>query len=163
MLSISRWIAVLFLVCPVELFAFQQMLPDFSLKDPANKTFTKKDVLAEGAVFVVTAPIMRNQKAQEGWEKYLSGKKSGKGKLILLEDMSPSMFKKTALKRMKEEYEPGKEPILLIDPKGQLREKLGVKKKETVVLVYNKDGKLVFNTTEKPSAKGADKIWGSIK
>ncbi len=33
-------------------------LPEFSLKDPVGKVFTKKDILQNGAVFVVTAPIL---------------------------------------------------------------------------------------------------------
>lgn len=50
-------------------------LPEFSLKDPRGKAFTKKDILNNGAVFVVTAPILSKQKEQEDWAKYLKAAK----------------------------------------------------------------------------------------
>jgi hypothetical protein len=139
-------------------------LPEFSLKDPAGKVFTKKDILKNGAVFVVTAPILSNKKEQEDWTKYLIGTKhTGKGRLILLEDMSPSSFKGTALSEMKKQSDPGKDPLLLIDPKGEMRKKLGVEQKETNVLVYDKEGRRVHEERGKPSQESASRIWKSLK
>jgi hypothetical protein len=139
-------------------------LPEFSLKDPTGRVFTKKDILKNGVIFVVTAPILSNKKEQEDWTKYLlETKQKGKGRLILLEDMSPSSFKGTALKEMKKESDPGKDPLLLIDPKGELRKALGVEKKDTIVLVYDKEGKRVHEERGKPSQESASRIWKSLK
>lgn len=139
-------------------------LPEFSLKDPRGRVVTKKDIVKNGAVFIVTAPILSNKTEQEDWTKYLLGtKQKNKGRLILLEDMSPSSFQKTALREMKKESDPNQDPLLLIDPKGELRKKLGVEEKDTVVLVYDKDGKCVYAEREKPSQEGASRIWKSLK
>ncbi|OHD70802.1 MAG: hypothetical protein A2W19_07715 [Spirochaetes bacterium RBG_16_49_21] len=117
-------------------------LPEFSLKDPRGKAFTRKDILKNGAVFVVTAPILSNKKEQEDWAKYLKAMKHrNKGRLIFLQDMSPSSFKGKALSEMKRKSDPGIDPLLLIDPKGEMRRKLGVEKEDTIVLVYDKKGR----------------------
>ncbi len=134
-------------------------LPEFALKDPRGKAFTRKDILENGAVFVVTAPILSDKKDQEEWAKYLKATKKGKGRLIFLQDMSPSSFKGKALSEMKKKSDPGKDPLLLIDPKGETRGKLGVKKEATVVLVYDKKGRLVHEERGKPNQKSASRIW----
>ncbi len=138
-------------------------LPEFSLKDPRGKAFTRKDILGNGAVFVVTAPILSDKKDQEEWAKYLKAAKKGKGRLIFLQDMSPSSFKETALSEMKKKSDPTIDPLLLIDPKGEMRGKLGVEKEATVVLVYDKKGSLVHEEKGKPNQKSASRIWKSIE
>lgn len=139
-------------------------IPQFSLKDPAGKTHSTDTIIKEGSVIVVTAPILSNQGAQEGWsDQLLKAKGSNKASLVFLEDMEPSNFKGKALKEMKKEYKPGQPPILLIDEKGDVREKMGVEKKKTVVLVYDSDGKLVHRVDAKPSANLAKQIWGKAK
>lgn len=140
-----------------------QTLPKFSLKDPAGRTFTEKDFSNDGVIVVVTAPILSCEDTQREWDRLFDKARPGKkGRVLFVEDMSPSMFKKKALQAMKKEYEPGKEPILLIDPQGKLRKQLGVKLKETAVLVYDRDGKLVHNECSKPSQQGAYEIWKAI-
>ena len=37
-------------------------------KDPMGKTFTRDSLAKDGVVLVVTAPILRNKGAQEGWD-----------------------------------------------------------------------------------------------
>lgn len=139
-------------------------LPEFSLKDPRGKAFTKKDILKNGVIFVVTAPILSNKKEQENWANYLNAEKhNSKGRLIFLQDMSPSSFKGMALKEMKKKSDPGKDPLLLIDPKGDMRKKLGVKKEDTVVFVYDKKGRRVHEERGKPSQKSASQIWKSLE
>ncbi len=133
-------------------------LPSFSLKDPSGKIFTDKDISKEGVVLVLTAPILSNKDEQEGWDKYLGAIKSGKATLVFVEDMGPSAFKSTALKRMEKEYAPGQEPILLIDENGSLRKKLGVAEKNTVVFVYDGDGNEVLVETGDPSAESGKRI-----
>lgn len=143
--------------------SFAPTLPSFSLKDPVGKTFTQ-NLSKEGLVLVVTAPILKNKGAQEGWNKVLSKAKSGsQAKWVFVEDLEPSFFKNMAIHGMKKGYEPGKEPILLVDSKGTLRRALGAPEKKTVVLVYNRDNKLVYSETEKPSALAAETIWKKVK
>jgi hypothetical protein len=139
-------------------------LPNFSLKDPRGKIFTKKNILTSGVIFVVTAPILSDKKEQEDWAKYLkAARHKGKARLIFLQDMGPSSFKGMALDEMKKLSAPGIDPLLLIDPKGDMRKKLGVKEEATVVLVYNKKGKLVHRERGKPTQKGAAQIWKSLE
>jgi hypothetical protein len=139
-------------------------LPEFSLKDPDGRTFTRKDILKNGAVFVVTAPILSNRNDQEEWAKYLkAAKHKGKGRLIFLQDMSPSSFKETALKEMKKQSEPDIDPLLLIDQKGVMRRKIGVEKEDTIVLVYDKKGKCIHEEKGNPSQKSASLIWKSLE
>lgn len=143
--------------------SYAQTLPDFSLKDPAGKKQTKSAVAKKGVLVVVTAPILSNKDEQEGWSKYLTETKKGhEGHIVFLEDMNPSSFKGKALNAMKKDYEPGKDPILLVDQKGSLRKKLKVPEKKTVVLAYNKEGKLVASEEGKPNAESAAELWKKI-
>src|SRR3990172_8324137 len=85
---------------------------------------------------------LQKKKEQEDWDKYLKAMKHrNKGRLIFLQDMSPSSFKGKALSEMKRKSDPGIDPLLLIDPKGEMRRKLGVEKEDTIVLVYDKKGR----------------------
>ena len=139
-------------------------LPEFSLQDPRGKVFTKKDILGDGAVLVVTAPTLSNKKDQEDWAQDLKEtKKKGRGRLVFLEDMSPSAFKGKARSEMKKRDDPGEDPLLLIDPEGELRKKLGVEEGDTVVLAYDKKGRLVHEERGKPSQKSASQIWKSLE
>ncbi len=93
----------------------------------------------------------------------MKAKAGSKAKLVYLEDMQASFFKGEAMRRMKKDYEFGKEPILLLDNSGKIRRALKVPKKKTVVLVYDGDGKLVYSEMNKPSAQAAETIWKKVK
>ena len=139
-------------------------LPEFKLKDPRGKAYSRKDILADGVVLVVTAPILSNKSDQEAWAKYLkTAKRRNKGLLVFLEDMSPSSFKGTALSGMRKQSEAGEEPLLLIDPEGGLRKKLGVERKDTVVLAYDREGRLSREEKGKPTQASASRIWKSLE
>ncbi len=143
--------------------SYAQTLPNFSLKDPAGKRQTKSEIAKNGLVMVVTAPILSNKDAQEGWSKFLTpAKGERKGHIVFVEDMKPSSFKGKAMSSMKKDYKPGKDPILLVDQQGSLRKKLKVKEKKTVVLVYNKEGKLVASEEGPPSAEAATALWKKL-
>lgn len=143
---------------------FAKRLPNFSLKDPVGKTFTKASLCKDGLVLVVTAPIMDDEAAQKGWDQHLSKAKAGsKAKWVYVEDMEPSSFKGMAMSGMKKDYVAGKQPILLIDTNGKLRRALKVPEAATVVLVYDRSGKLVHSETGAPSAQAAQKIWEKVK
>ncbi len=144
--------------------AFAQTLPDFSLKAPDGQIFTREGLSKNGLVLVVTAPILKNKKAQEGWNRYLlNAKSSSQGRFVYLEDLQASAFKGMAIRGMKKKYQSGKEPVLLIDDTGKTRQALKVSQKRTVVLVYDRDGNLIYSETGKPSSKAASIIWQKLK
>ncbi len=143
---------------------YAKKLPAFTLKDPMDNAFTSKELARRGMVLVVTAPIQRNEGAQKGWDEQLRNAKSTcRGKLVFLEDMTPSDFKSIAIGFMKRDYTPGAEPILLLDHDGKIRESLNVEVKKTVVLVYNSRRRLVYADAGPPSAASAQKIWSFLK
>jgi hypothetical protein len=146
-----------------NLEAYADELPKFTLKDVHGKKYTNKDIAKDGAILVVTAPILKNKDAQEGWGEYLDKEKAEKPKLVFLQDMEASNFKAKARKAMKKESKKNEEPIMLMDEKGSVREKLKVKQKDTVILVYNDNGKLIYAEEGKPSSASAKKIWESAK
>lgn len=143
---------------------FAKALPALSLKDPLGKTYTTKTLVKKGLVLVVTAPILSNENDQKGWDEQLRrAKHGGAGRLVFLQDMTPSDFKDIAIDQMKKDYRPGVEPLLLLDHDGKVRISLGVGEKATVVLVYNSSNRLVYAETGPPSAGSAQKIWNSLK
>ncbi len=142
---------------------YAQELPDFSLPDPDGIKHTKKSVLKNGVVFVVTSPILSQSDEQEDWAKLLADSRSGaKAQLIFLEDMQPSNFKGEARSRMKKQFKPGQALLLLLDEKGKLRRALEVTKEDTVVLVYDTYGKLIHAESGKPSPERASAIWKKL-
>ncbi len=142
------------------LASYAQTLPEFTLNDPNNKPITKTDLAKDGLVLVVTAPILANQTAQEGWAKALQDTRgNSKVKFAYLQDMHPSNFKDTARSRMREEYAPERGPILILDETGAVRQQLQVKEEKTVVLVYDPAGKLIYVEDGDPSNDRAKMIW----
>lgn len=139
-------------------------LPNFTLKSPHGDTFTRKDLLKTGAVIVVTSPTLKNKKEQGLWAKFLLAERhNSKGRLVFLQDMSPSAFKALAVREMKRQSKRNKDPLLLIDPKGKLRKGLRVAKEATTVLVFNQEGQLVHKEDGKPSKGAAAKIWKQLE
>lgn len=142
---------------------YAEELPDFSLRDPDGIKHTKKSVLKDGVVVVVTSPILSQSDEQEDWAKMLADSRSGaKAQLIFLEDMQPSNFKVTARSRMKKQFKPGQALLLLLDEKGKLRRALKVTEEDTVVLVYDTHGKLIHAESGKPSAERASAVWKKL-
>jgi hypothetical protein len=143
--------------------AYPSQIPTFSLQDPLGKTWTSSGLITNGLVMVVTAPTLHDESAQEGWDKYLPpAMPKGGQKLVFLEDLSASDWKSTALKDMHKDYTPGTIPILLIDTTGDVRKAFGAARNETVVLVYDDKGKLLYTYGGAPSAAAAQTIWGKL-
>jgi len=143
--------------------AYPSQIPTFSLQDPLGKTWSSSGLIAKGLVIVVTAPTLHTEGAQRGWDKYLPpAMPEGGQKLVFLEDLSASDWKSTALKDMHKDYTPGTIPILLIDKTGNVRKAFGAARNETVVLVYNEKGKLLYSFGGAPSASAAKTIWGKL-
>lgn len=143
--------------------AYPAQIPTFALQDPLGKTWSSSGLIANGLVLVVTAPTMHDESAQKGWDNYLPpAMPKGGQKLVFLEDLSASDWKSTALKEMHKDYTPGTIPILLIDTTGNVRKAFGAARNETVVLVYDKSGKLLYSYGGAPSAAAAQTIWGKL-
>jgi len=143
--------------------AYPAQIPTFSLQDPLGKSWSSSGLISNGLVIVLTAPILHDSGAQKGWDKYLPPAMPKDGqKLVFLENLSASDWKGTALKDMHKDYTAGTVPILLVDKTGNVAKSFGANPKNTVVLVYDKKGKLVYSFTGAPSAATATTIWGKL-
>lgn len=138
-------------------------LPSFNLPDPQGGMHSSAKLGANGLVAIVSAPILHDKSAQEGWANDLrSAKGSHPGSLILIEDMSASAFKGIAESKMKKEWKPGDLPILLEDKTGKVHGAFGVGKDQTKVFVFDKSGKMIYSYGGAPSAAAAKTIWGKL-
>lgn len=143
---------------------YARRLPDFTLNDPLGNAYTAAELVRNGLVLVVTSPILRDEMDQRGWDEHLRrAKNASRGRLVFLQDMRPSYFKRYALKKMRHDYQVGEEPILLIDQDGSVRERLNVEPKTTVVLVYDRSRKLVHVEDCHPSSDAAKRVWAALK
>lgn len=161
-----KWLISLVVVlgCYGNATANAQDLPYFTLKDPIGNLHCSTEIGKYGLVLVVTAPILSNESFQKGWDRFLPAfKPATKARLFFIEDMAPSLFKEMALSQMKKGYRPNGDPTLLIDNTGAVRRALGVAEKQTVVLVFDASGKLVFKEAGRPSAASAKRIWMSLQ
>lgn len=140
---------------------YVESLPNFELKDPAEAVHTDESLAGTAAVFIVTIPNVKHGELQGQWKRYLTKKEEWPAegpKLIILEDMSQSEFKDKALAKMKEKYKAGAQPILLLDNDGAARRSFRITNDETVLLIFNKEGKLVKAYDEKPTIEDARAI-----
>ena len=138
-------------------------LPSFSLPDPQGGMHSSAQLIANGLVIIVTAPLLHDKAAQEGWSRDLAATKgSNPASLILIEDMSASAFKEIAASHMKKAWKPGTLPILLEDKTGKTHAAFGIGKNTTKVFVYNKGGNLIYSTAASPSAAAAKTIWAKL-
>jgi len=115
---IKRAGAAAIIIFAVTSVAYAQTgtLPSFSLPDPQGGMHSSAQLVKNGLVVVVTAPTLHDKSAQEGWSKLLTAAKGdNKGSFIFIEDITPSLFKKTVRKDMKKSWKPGDIPILLIE------------------------------------------------
>ena len=137
-------------------------LPNFTLADPAGKSFSRDDVLRGGLVMVVTAPTYSNKTAQELWGEYLGALKPEGSNLVFLEDMDAAFFASLARSAMKDRYEPGQAVIILEDERGDIPKALGVDKGATVVFVYDQWGSLILSYSAQPTRQAATQIWQAL-
>lgn len=120
-------------------------LPAFELADPTGAKHTQAEIAERGAVVIVTIPNVKHAPIQDRWARMLTSggwKKEGP-KLVFIEDISQSAVKEKSLENLKRRFVPGKNPLILIDETGAVRAKFGIMDDETVILVYDKKGKLV--------------------
>lgn len=137
------WVLSLALALP----AAATDLPEFSLKDPADTVHTHRTLLERGAVVIVTIPNVKHGDLQSHYVKHLEQHLPADGpRLVIVEDLSQSSLRGMAVRSMKAQYQPGESPLLLLDEDGSLRRSLQVPADETVVLVFDQDGRRLQRT-----------------
>jgi hypothetical protein len=118
-----------------------------SLADPSGATHTRQEVRHKVCVAIFSAPNMSQGGRQEKWSDLLATqpatKVSDKVGLFLVEDMTQAgMFKGMALDSMKKQFTPHSRPFLILDQTGDVFKRFGVSRGTTVILIYDKEGKL---------------------
>jgi hypothetical protein len=123
-------------------------LPEFSLKDPAGVAHTHRTLLERGAVVIVTIPNIKHGDVQSHYVKHLKTQLPDDGPLlVIVEDLSQSSVRGMAVRSMRAKYRPGESTLLLLDEDGALRRALEVPADETVVLIFNAQGRLAQRVT----------------
>lgn len=138
-------------------------LPDFKLSDPAQQEHAHGEVKERGAVVIVTIPNVKHAAPQDQWARWITKKGWNKDgpRLVFIEDigqMGDGKIKETAREKLKEQYHPGKNPLILLDEKSDLRKALGVNIDETVVLLVNAKGEIVKSWEGEPTIEAAKEI-----
>lgn len=126
---------------------YAKQLGSASLKDPSGVSHTKQEVKNKVVVGIFSDPTMSQGDAQEKWSDLLAtqpaSKVSDKVALILVEDMTEAgMFRGMALNDMKKDFTPEARPFLILDNTGAVFKRFGVARNKTVILIYDKHGKL---------------------
>lgn len=148
---------------PGETDDFAPQLPLFALKDPHDNQHERDQLLEHGGLLVVvTAPTVDDGRAQEAWNAALAATAPANARWVFLEDLSQSDYKRAATNRMAEEFDPDRAPLLLVDTDGAVRRGMEVDEGQTVVLVYDQAGNLVFAETGEPSQERARRAWASL-
>lgn len=138
-------------------------LPEFKLNDPEGKAHAPDALKARGAVVIVTIPNVKHAAIQDQWARWITRKgwKKDGPVLVFIEDtsqMNEGKIKATAHEKLKEQYRPGKNPLILLDADGAARKALGVNVDETVVLLVNKTGEIVKSWEGEPSIEAAKEV-----
>ncbi|MCW8131107.1 MAG: hypothetical protein KIS92_12230 [Planctomycetota bacterium] len=138
-------------------------LPAFKLADPAQKEHAQSEVSERGAVVIVTIPNVKHAAVQDQWARWITKKGWNKDgpRLVFIEDvgqMGDGKIKETAREKLKEQYRPGKNPLILLDEKSDVRKALGVNIDETVVLLVNAKGEIVKSWEGEPTLEAAKEI-----
>lgn len=158
----SMVLSLLLLGCSVQ--AATGRVPNFTLADPQGGKHSLPQLAKQGLVLVMTAPTLRDESAQKGWDADLvAARGSNKGALVFVEDMSASLFKGTARSEMHKDWKAGDVPMLLLDEAGNVRTSLGLAKNDTKVFVYNTSGILIYTYAGAPTKAAAQTIWSKLK
>lgn len=138
-------------------------LPTFTLPDPQGGMHSSAQLVANGLVIIVSAPLLHDKSAQEGWSKDLAVTKgTNPASLVLLEDLAASSFEGIAKKDLRKDWKPGTLPIPLEDNTGKVHGAFGVEKDQTKVFVYDKSGHLIYSQSGSPSEEAAKAVWAKL-
>jgi predicted transcriptional regulator len=138
-------------------------LPSFTLPDPRGEMHSSAQLIANGLVVIVSSPILHDKTPQEKWSRLLVETKGNhQASLILIEDLSASEFQGIARQEMKKDWQPGSLPLLLEDKTGRTSGAFGVGKESTKVLVYDKNGNLIYSDAGSPTEAAAKTVWNKL-
>ncbi|MCO5170228.1 MAG: hypothetical protein M9894_28160 [Planctomycetes bacterium] len=126
---------------------------------------TRASLGGGGLILVVTAPTLASEDAQRGWDDHLRATRPAdvRGRVAFLEDLDQSWFPDMAVRAMRETYDPGSDPVLLLDRKGAIRRALGVERGATVLFVFDATGERRHRDASDPSAAGARRAWDALQ
>jgi hypothetical protein len=134
-------------------------LPLLDLKDPAGKAINPASLKNRPVVIIFSIPNSQHGKLQDTWTQVLlQGTWPTQANLLLIEDMSQSLVAEFARIEMARKYKPGTRPALLLDEQGKARIALGIPKNQTVVLVYDAQGRLIHTDSQPPSTEAAKRV-----
>ena len=165
---VSRSVAALFLLGSfgaLEVRAakgngrYVSAMPSFKLKDPYDKEHSATAFKGKPTVLILTIPNVKHGDRQSRWSRWL--KKKGwpdSVNFVLVQDMSQSNVKDKARASMKKKFKPDTKPLLLLDETGAVRRSFRVQNDETVLLIFDKTGKVIYYCDEKPTIEEARKI-----
>lgn len=164
------WIAlwVVCAACGGALAASNQpvkQIPAFQLADPTGAKHTQAEVFERGSVLIFTIPNVKHGPIQDRWARMITagGWNKNGPRLVFIEDMSQSAVKEKSMESLKTRFVPGKNPLILIDPDGSMRGKLGIMDDETVVFVIDKKGQTVLFAEGPPEDDLVKKILDAVK
>jgi len=165
-LSIAAWI--FFAVCCDAQAASNQpvkQIPAFQLADPTGAKHTQAEVFERGSVLILTIPNVKHAPVQDRWARMITagGWNKNGPRLVFIEDMSQSAVKEKSMESLKARFVAGKNPLILIDPDGTMRGKLGIMDDETVVFVIDKKGQTVLFAEGPPEDDQVTKILDAVK
>lgn len=134
-------------------------LPVLDLKDPTGKAITPASLKNRPVVIIFSIPNAQHGKLQDLWAKVLlQGTWPTQANLLLIEDMSQSLVAEFARIEMARKFKPGARPLILLDEQGKARVSLGIPKNQTVVLVYDAQGRLIHADSQPPSTEAAKRV-----
>ena len=142
-------------------------LPAFKLKDPLGKEHTQEDLKRRGALIIVTIPNVKHAAPQDQWGRWITKKgwKKDGPLLVFIEDLTQVAegLREKALSELKDKYREDKQPLILLDVDGTVRKSFGVTMDETVVVLSNKEGKVVHVAQEEPTIEKVKEIQGRLE
>ena len=139
---------------------FANTAPEFKLKDPAGKEFSSEKLYGEnGMMIMITVPNLTQFEKQKKWEKFLLKQQwpaQNKCSCVVLQDLSQQKtFKEKARAMMYEKFAKGLDFILLIDEDGAARRRFNVQENETVILVVDRDGRVIHHESDDVESQAA--------
>lgn len=172
-----KTVTTLFLLCVsfsghaargVDVNHVVKALPEFKLKDPAGAEHAQGDLKERGALVIITIPNVKHSAPQDQWARWVTRKgwKKDGPRLVFVEDLSQlndGKIKETALAKLKDRFETGKNPLILLDLDGAARKAFGINVDETVVVLVNKKGEVVKSWEGEPSIEAAKEIVEAVE
>jgi hypothetical protein len=149
-----------------EASSYRASIPVGSLRDPHTILHSFNGNLTRPVVAIFSIPTMSQGGIQERWAEALADDPKTRLPdsvgLYLVEDMVTGM-REVARKQMKKQYKSGQRPVVLLDEDSAIREKFGIPKGKTCVLVYSRQNRLVLAVEGKPTPEAVGKVRAAIQ